>query len=291
MISVKRMSGLVSKKKLLRHRLSPKHSLFPGEGLYQSDLYRFDRLGSTNDWAKRHVDRFGHGDVLWALEQVAGRGRPGKAWLSHGRDDLTFSIILHLPLLSKSWKNVGQTAALSLADVLLELGFCAELKWPNDVLIEDAKIAGVLVERFLREKKQIVIVGVGWNVNTPLNFLKRIDQSACSLYSLTEKKRFRKPLIRRFLSHFHKHHQLLLSQGFSPLARRWTELLYRKGKRVRVVSGKKVETVLIRDLLETGELEIKEVRTGIVKRLQGGEVLVHRREASITDYSCRNNRE
>jgi BirA family biotin operon repressor/biotin-[acetyl-CoA-carboxylase] ligase len=131
-------------------------------------VVRYDTLGSTNDEAK-HLARAGaeEGTVVWALEQTAGRGRRGRTWTSP-RGNLYASVIVrpHCPV--KQAAQLGFVAALAVGDWL-----CSSFggvhkpsyKWPNDVLAQGRKIAGILLESELGERHVPVFVVVGVGVN------------------------------------------------------------------------------------------------------------------------------
>lgn len=112
-------------------------------------LHAFDRVGSTNDVARRLAEAGGpEGAVVSARVQTAGRGRHGRTWVSPPGN-------LYATVLLRPERAVAETSALSLvaglalADALALLGAAPgrlKLKWPNDVLIDGAKVAGLLLE-------------------------------------------------------------------------------------------------------------------------------------------------
>ena len=127
-------------------------------------IHRFPILPSTNDLALEWM-RSGQataGDVLVADEQLAGRGRPGRAWHS-GHGALLFTAVLPF------WpERVGWTAlaaGVAVASAVRELGAPAGVKWPNDVVLRRRKLAGILVET---STPGLAAVGVGMNVSNPL---------------------------------------------------------------------------------------------------------------------------
>jgi BirA family transcriptional regulator, biotin operon repressor / biotin---[acetyl-CoA-carboxylase] ligase len=132
-------------------------------------LERYDTVGSTNDEAKR-LARAGaeEGTVAWALEQTAGRGRRGRVWVSP-RDNLHASVIVRPDCPVNRAAQLGFVAALAVGDTLAMTfdGFEGlSYKWPNDVLVQGRKIAGILLESELGEgmAPEFVVVGVGINL-------------------------------------------------------------------------------------------------------------------------------
>ena len=107
------------------------------------------------------------GQVLVAEEQTAGRGRAGRTWVSAPGASLTFSVLLRpasVPPAARGWLPLLTGVAVAAA-VRSAAGVAAVLKWPNDVLVGDRKLAGILVEQF--SAGDAVVVGVGINVTTP----------------------------------------------------------------------------------------------------------------------------
>lgn len=122
-----------------------------------------ERLGSTNDEAKRLAAAGAvHGTVVHADEQMAGRGRFGRTWFSPP-GNLYVSILLRLDLPPERGAELSFLAALAVADTadaLLPRQTRATLKWPNDVLVNGGKIAGILVEQIA----DVRILGIGLNI-------------------------------------------------------------------------------------------------------------------------------
>jgi BirA family biotin operon repressor/biotin-[acetyl-CoA-carboxylase] ligase len=127
------------------------------------DVRHYDRLGSTNDEARQLADDgAAHGTVVHADEQSSGRGRMLRRWFSPP-GNLYLSIVLRLDLPPSRSVEVGFLAALAVADAvdaLLPRHVRATLKWPNDVLVRDGKIAGILTE----QAGEATVLGIGLNV-------------------------------------------------------------------------------------------------------------------------------
>ncbi len=127
------------------------------------EVRHYDQLDSTSDEARRLADAgAAHGTVVHADEQTAGRGRLSRRWFSPP-GNLYLSIVLRLDLPPARTVEIGFLAALAVADAvdaLLPRQVRATLKWPNDVLVRDGKIAGILVE----QAGEAMILGIGLNV-------------------------------------------------------------------------------------------------------------------------------
>jgi len=130
----------------------------------------FDSIGSTNDealaWAANDAQDL---SIVIANEQTTGRGRLNRSWFTPPSTALAFSLILHptadeIPHLSR----IVGLAALSLANTIGMLGLAPQIKWPNDILLNGLKVAGILVELvWSGEDVDCMVIGVGVNVAKP----------------------------------------------------------------------------------------------------------------------------
>jgi BirA family biotin operon repressor/biotin-[acetyl-CoA-carboxylase] ligase len=131
------------------------------------DIRYFDSIGSTNNeslaWATGGAKDL---SLVIADEQTAGRGRLDRKWFTPKGTALAFSLILRPTAAEKPYLSrlVG-LAALAITDMLQTRGLAAQIKWPNDVLLNGRKVAGILVESvWSGEEVDCVVIGIGMNV-------------------------------------------------------------------------------------------------------------------------------
>lgn len=137
------------------------------EGREAVRFIQHEVVDSTNECAFRAIEAGDarHGDVHLAREQTAGRGRLGRAWHSPKGEGLYLSAIVMPKPPAPPAPALTIGAGLAAFDVVTTLGVPARLKWPNDVLVGDAKLAGLLVEtRGLDPQRPCYVVGIGMNV-------------------------------------------------------------------------------------------------------------------------------
>lgn len=155
-----------------------------------------DSLASTNTHMKENLDAFQNGDALRAITQTKGRGRRGNPWHTTGGRNLTFSFMI------RSDKNISNRlfigVALALCEIFDQFGINASIKLPNDIYVEDEKIAGMLIETVTKGNQIYHICGVGININEKNP--KKYDEKATSLYKLTQKYVILEPLFDTFVS-------------------------------------------------------------------------------------------
>lgn len=136
------------------------------------------------------------GTVVYTHKQTQGKGQRGNSWIAEPERNATFSLILKPAFLnSKNAFYLSKMTALALYDVLTEIlndsQFDIKIKWPNDILVNRKKIAGVLIENSMNETLHWSVVGIGLNVNqenfgdlktaTSLKLLNTIDYSVESV--------------------------------------------------------------------------------------------------------------
>ncbi|MBX6383358.1 MAG: biotin--[acetyl-CoA-carboxylase] ligase [Microbispora sp.] len=248
-------------------------------GSLWSSIRVVEETGSTNaDLARTVRDDPPEGAVLVAESQVAGRGRLGRAWSAPPRSGLTFSMLLRpeVPPVRQGWLAllVGVAAASAVRKVA-EID--VRLKWPNDLMVGERKLAGILAERVDR----MVVVGMGLNVSLRPGELpvERATSLAIENAVCTD----RDPLLRAILREIESHYREWRDAGGDPdasglraayLARSSTV-----GREVRVeLPGERVLTGLATGVDESGHLLL---RAGDEEHvLSAGDVVHVRGEAS-----------
>jgi BirA family biotin operon repressor/biotin-[acetyl-CoA-carboxylase] ligase len=124
-----------------------------------------DEAGSTNALvAERAQAGASEGLVVVAEHQTAGRGRLDRTWETPARSALTFSVLLRPTAPTQTWPWLPLLAGYAVDKALKALGFEAAVKWPNDVLLDGRKVAGILVERVETPAGPAAVIGVGVNV-------------------------------------------------------------------------------------------------------------------------------
>jgi biotin-[acetyl-CoA-carboxylase] ligase BirA-like protein len=150
-----------------------------GPGMFWRDIRVVAETGSSNtDLVTAAHNGAPEGSVLAAEAQTAGRGRLGRSWVSPAGAALTFSVLLRpqaVPVTGRGW--VPLLAGVALASALRELAVPATLKWPNDVLIGETKVAGILAEQVA----DAIVVGIGINVSTRRHELPVLTATSLAL--------------------------------------------------------------------------------------------------------------
>jgi BirA family transcriptional regulator, biotin operon repressor / biotin---[acetyl-CoA-carboxylase] ligase len=152
-------------------------------------LHCLDTCPSTNTWAIENAAHLNHGDVVFTQKQTAGRGQNGRTWHSPA-GVLTASVILtkipsdQLPELSLA---AGLAVIYAVEDLVVDRQNCFRLKWPNDILFNGRKLAGILCEASSLGAEGRVVVGIGLNrcVAIKHETLQAISHQIVSLHQIS----------------------------------------------------------------------------------------------------------
>lgn len=146
-----------------------------------------DAAPSTNVLvAERARSGAAEGLVVVAEHQTSGRGRLDRSWETPARAALTFSVLLRPRVGPVEWPWLPLMTGYAVCRALREAGFEAGVKWPNDVLVDDAKVAGILVERVDTPQGPAAVLGLGLNVTTTADELPVATATSLALAGLAE---------------------------------------------------------------------------------------------------------
>jgi BirA family biotin operon repressor/biotin-[acetyl-CoA-carboxylase] ligase len=212
-------------------------------------IQHHERIGSTNDEARRLAAAGApHGTVVHADEQAAGRGRFGRTWFSPP-GNLYLSVLLRLGLAPDRSSELSFVTALTVADAvdaLLPKQTRSTLKWPNDVLVNDGKIAGILVE----SAEGAHIIGIGVNVleaphNAPYKTATLVAAGGIATVDGARD---------ILLDSLAKHLEAWTEHGFDPIRTAWLARAHPIGTMLRASIGGRSEEGLFAGLDESGAM-------------------------------------
>ncbi len=239
-------------------------------------IHAYKTVKSTNDIASFLAESGEkEGTVIVAEEQTQGKGRLGRLWHSPPKAGIYLSIILKPSFTPDQAPGIAIMTALALANSLLS--FCKaqiQIKWPNDVLINGKKIAGILTE-LSAEKKKInhIIVGVGININHKKeDFSNELKTTATSLRIINNKKSERIELLQLFLKNFEKEYLKYKKNGLVDSIKKIRKYSSLIGAPVKLDYGKKIIEGIAVDIDKTGALILE--KDGKKIQVNSGEVTV-----------------
>jgi BirA family biotin operon repressor/biotin-[acetyl-CoA-carboxylase] ligase len=241
-----------------------------------SRFHYFREIDSTNSYARRlAVAGAVEGEIVVAEEQSAGRGRLGRSWFSPPFLNLYFSVLLRPNLPPTDAAQLTLMAGVALTDAIGTFARAAPvIKWPNDILIDGKKIAGVLTESSCNlDTVEFVVLGIGINVNCTRDLLPQILRDrATSLLMINGDPVSREDLFCGLIHGLDRCYGILEERGFGAIAREWEARFGLRGRLVRVDAGDQMLTGYARGIDRDGAL-IVERKNGTVQRIIAGDVV------------------
>jgi BirA family biotin operon repressor/biotin-[acetyl-CoA-carboxylase] ligase len=235
--------------------------------LGRGEILYFETIDSTNKKASDLADGGApEGTLVLSEAQTGGRGRKGRTWYSPPEGGIYISLILR-PLVSpaEAPKFTLLTAVATAETVISLTRLNIHIKWPNDILINGKKLAGILTEMSTEmDAVNYIVVGLGLNVNTSA-FPAEIRDIATSLLIETGESFPRVILIQEYLKRYEAYYGIYKKTGFDPVINRWKDLSN--------IIGKKVEVEVIGNRFIGKALDIDGDGALILKDNQGG---IHR---------------
>ena len=227
---------------------------FAGQGVIRRILFH-ESVDSTNNVARElaRADPASAGCVVLADQQTKGKGRSGRSWISPPGTGLWMSLILDTHTSPEKFYLINQICSLSIAQTVQYITpGVAELKWPNDVLVEKRKVAGVLLETLQVRDRWKIIAGIGINVNQTA-FPDELQEVATSLRLISGQIHNRANVLEVFLHELSEVH----SWSETELLRRWKDGCKLWGKEVKISRGSETFVARVIDLADDGGLKIE----------------------------------
>jgi len=211
------------------------------------------------------------GTLVVAESQHCGRGRLGRSWISPKGKGIYFSLILRPKMMPNEAPWLTLLTAVAVAEAIRKsTGLSAAIKWPNDILIAEKKLGGILTELQAElDRVKFVVIGVGINVN-----LKKTELPfrATSIKNELGQPFSRVELLQQILREMEDYYLLSMKAGFTPVIEKWRRLSSTLGKWVKVNSNKKEVEGQAMDVDSDGSLLIRK-ESGLVERITSGDVV------------------
>ncbi|MCC6013210.1 MAG: biotin--[acetyl-CoA-carboxylase] ligase [Candidatus Verstraetearchaeota archaeon] len=242
--------------------------------IFGKEIITLESIDSTQRLIKELAEKgFPEGTLVIALEQTNGKGRMNRKWYSP-RGGLWFSLLLR-PLISpKDIYKLSLLFGVAITTSLEYYGIKASLKWPNDIIINNRKLCGILLEGDIElDKVNFVTVGIGINANFPSSILPDdLKISAISLYDILGKNIDRAELLCKILENSENLYIQAINNGFSNIISLWRSKSSIFGKSIEVkLLDRSIKGIAI-DIDDDGSLILNQ--NGKIVKIYSGDVIL-----------------
>lgn len=229
-------------------------------------------IDSTNEECKRQADNGCKSGLLVTCDnQTAGKGRLGRSWTGDSNKGLYMSMVLRPDIMPTEASQITLVAGIVLRRIIERFTNCTvQIKWPNDIIINGKKVAGILTEMSAEmEKVNYIVLGIGINVNTE-SYYGELKDKATSMFIETGSKFKRKDVINEFIQEFLPGYGIFCHRGFDAFVEEYNKNCANVGKEVKTINVKNEIQGIAKGVNSKGELVIK-TNSGLA-RVFAGEV-------------------
>ena len=257
------------------------------KGDFGKEIIFHESLDSTNTLAMELAEKGGHhgthGTVVIADRQLKGKGRLGRTWFSLPQCNIYMSVIVRPEIEPKDATLLTIMSAISCARAIRNsTGIEVKIKWPNDLMVSERKLGGILTEMKSDQDRIIfAVIGIGINVNSSLDaFPPEVRAVAASVMEELREKGYsqeisRTLIIAAILNELERWFKVLIKGGRIQLINEWKKLSSTLGRKVKVVSGKDKFSGIAEDIDDEGMLILR-LPSGGLKKISAGDVFMLR---------------
>ncbi len=237
-------------------------------------IHHYFRTDSTNSVAMRLGEEGEpHGAVVLAEEQTAGRGRAGRKWVSEPMAGIHATMLVRPGILPAQAPLLTLVAGVAACEAIREqTGIEADIRWPNDILLQGRKCSGILTElRAEPDRVHYAAIGIGVNINQE-RMPDELASAAISLRMATGRAHSRLDFLARLLRSLEHHYNLFIAHGPAPVISRFAAVSsFYQGKRVRIATAAETFTGTTAGLEPTGILRVRR-NDGRIEAVLAGDV-------------------
>jgi len=253
--------------------------LFPSEISYNLNtkfigkkIYYFEEVATTMDIAlDLGIKQEKEGTIILAEGQTKGKGRLGRSWFSPKYKGIYFSLILRPEVLPQQASLFTLLSGVSVCEAIkLITHIDVQIKWPNDILIHNKKLGGILTELSAEmDKVHFIVIGIGINVN---NDKKTLPMNATSLKLKLKENINRIELLKEILRRIEENYFLFKEKQAKIIIEKWKEFNCTLTKRVKIIAHKEHIEGQAQDIDLDGSLLIR-CDSGLIRKITAGDVI------------------
>lgn len=246
------------------------------DSAFLDQIVSYEVIDSTNVKAKQLANEGKNQNLLvLAEEQTAGRGRRGRGWSSPKGSGIWMSLLLHPQIAPQNASMLTLVSALALVKAIKEVTQLeAQIKWPNDIILNGKKVCGILTEMSSEvDYIHYVVIGIGINANTT-EFPEEIQPIATSLQLAGNKEVNRAELVAVIMKHFERYYERFIkTEDMRELQEEYNNSLVHKNQNVKIINGSTITEGIARGIDTDGSLLV-ELEEGRILPVISGEVSV-----------------
>lgn len=244
-----------------------------------SEIIFFDTINSTNTLAIELAGKgYSEGTVIIADAQTGGKGRLGRTWLSPPGKNIHMSIILRPAISPRDASILTLMSAVACASAIKRLSsISASIKWPNDIMVSDRKLGGILTEiKADMDRIFHAVIGIGININLEAGDMPdEIKACATSIKNESGDAQSRTLIAIEIIKELDGWYSMLLNSGKKPIIDEWLKLSSTIGRAVKVTVGNNVFTGIAESIDDEGMLILK-LPGNTLKKISAGDVTILR---------------
>ncbi|MFN4299324.1 MAG: biotin--[acetyl-CoA-carboxylase] ligase [Thermaurantimonas sp.] len=196
---------------------------------------------STNDWLKKMLEQgtIENNLLIFTQNQIKGRGQFDRQWHMEPELDLAFSFFMEVPEVGENFLPAihSMTVCLALHNTFDRLGIHTLIKWPNDLLVNERKISGILLESINLDKKIFLINGIGINLNS-FRIDKETQYKSISVKDIIRREIAAEDFLNTFEDSFKHFYSFQVSGNYEKILSAYEKNMYKKGEVVELINLK-----------------------------------------------------
>lgn len=221
------------------------------------NVIELEVVASTNSYAKANIETLSDKTVILAHRQTAGRGRLNRSWIDLGHDNLFMTLVLKpSETFNEIYPNLTQYLSVCLAKVLETYGVEPKIKWPNDVIVNGGKIAGILSETVMQGNVfKGIALGTGVNLNASKQAAEAVEGRVATALNLEINKPVEKQeFLNKLLDVFFENYEKFLEEGFTFIKNDYIKRNCFLNKKLKVQVFNRTEEGTAKEINDKGEL-------------------------------------
>lgn len=242
---------------------------------YGEKIYYYPTCESTQTIAHEFAQQAANdGTIVIAEEQTMGKGRLSRPWNSNAKQGIWMSVILRPQLTPQQAPQLTLVAAVAVTRAIEEVAAVfPQIKWPNDLLVNERKVTGILTELLADpDRVKAVVIGIGINVNQQLeDFPEELQSIATSLRMVSGQEVNRAQLIAKILKNLEQYTKLYESHGFGPIKLLWESYSNTVGKQITAVMLNETIRGKVLGISEEGMLQVQ-IADGTIRSIYSADI-------------------